>query len=145
MTVTRIIEVMKAKTPVIQPMWIPPRIVTGKPVRRRYRFTASVPAPSIAISASTVDTCPRMASRIKPMREANSEMRTVTGLRKPIVGSGRRTRGTSWPVCTGAAAIGGVTSTSASRCGLPHLWQNRASSGNRAPQLQYSGTFFSFS
>jgi phosphoglycerate dehydrogenase-like enzyme len=27
-----------------------------------------------------------------------------------------------------------------SRCGLPHLWQNRASSGSCAPQVQKSGT-----
>ena len=32
------------------------------------------------------------------------------------------------------------TTKSSSRCGLPHLWQNRASGGSCAPQVQYSGT-----
>src|SRR5882724_6344611 len=36
---------------------------------------------------------------------------------------------------TSAAAI---ETTSLSRCGLPHLWQKRASGGRAAPQLQNS-------
>src|SRR5580658_10952511 len=45
---------------------------------------------------------------------------------------------------TGAERTGGGGGGSAtirsSRCGLPHLWQNSASSGSLAPHVQYSGT-----
>src|SRR5260221_13586563 len=47
----------------------------------------------------------------------------------------------------GASSTGGgsgcstsSTNTGSSRCGLPHLWQNRASGGSFAPQVQTSGT-----
>jgi phosphoglycerate dehydrogenase-like enzyme len=41
----------------------------------------------------------------------------------------------------GGRAIGSSsTNTGSSRVGLPHLWQKRASSGSRAPQVQDSGT-----
>src|SRR5580658_2568509 len=45
---------------------------------------------------------------------------------------------------TGGGRTGGGGGCSAtirsSRCGLPHLWQNSASSGSLAPHVQYSGT-----
>src|SRR5450755_1686852 len=48
---------------------------------------------------------------------------------------------------TGTAVKGGgdgsstsSTNTGSWRCGLPHLWQNRASGGSFAPQVQTSGT-----
>src|SRR6266550_5434740 len=34
---------------------------------------------------------------------------------------------------------GGCSTTTSSRCGLPHLWQNRESGGSWAPHVQYSG------
>src|ERR1700742_3200927 len=52
--------------------------------------------------------------------------------------------GGAWRGRTGGATTmrGGssATTTGSSRKGRPHLWQNRASSGSRAPQVQYSGT-----
>src|SRR5713226_10688801 len=35
--------------------------------------------------------------------------------------------------------VGGCSTTISSRCGLPHLWQNRESGGSSAPHVQYSG------
>ena len=41
---------------------------------------------------------------------------------------------------TGGGGAAAPLHAGSSRCGLPHLWQKRASSGSFAPQVQYSGT-----
>jgi hypothetical protein len=70
-----------------------------------------------------------MASEEAP---PNSAIRTANPLPKPMGGN------------FGAAGSGGGAGCSASkgssRCGLPHLWQKRASSGSVAPQVQRRGT-----
>src|SRR5580698_2335832 len=40
----------------------------------------------------------------------------------------------------GATGSSSSTISGSARVGLPHLWQKRASSGSRAPQVQDSGT-----
>ena len=79
-------------------------------------------------------------------------MRTASGFRNPMDAA----RAARWTcansACNACDITGGATggggaanAMSSSRCGFPHLWQNRASSGNRAPQVQNSGTVTSFS
>src|SRR5579872_719708 len=53
---------------------------------------------------------------------------------RAVIGAGSSVKGNG-----GGERTSSMT-TGSSRCGLPHLWQNRASGGSFAPQVQTSGT-----
>src|SRR6185369_16267474 len=106
------------------------------PVRRRYKYTAKNPPATGTASING----PATAESRNTGTPARTATRTAVALRKLMgastggggaVGNGARID------CTSG---GSSTAINSSRCGLPHLWQNRASSGSCAPQVQYSGT-----
>ena len=70
----------------------------------------------------------------------SAAIRTAMGLRKFSGGASRRTAMTGGRTIS-AVSTGRASGSTApnSRCGLPHLWQKRASGGSCAPQLQNSG------
>src|SRR4051812_3619867 len=53
----------------------------------------------------------------------------------------RRAGGAAAGVSVAVSAAASGSGSTMSRCGLPHLWQKRASGGSCAPQLQNSGIF----
>ena len=66
-------------------------------------------------------------------------MRMATGLRK-LMGRVSGARGSGAGGATNSACSGvWISGATSSRWGFPHLWQNRASGGNCAPQVQNSG------
>src|ERR1022692_1573838 len=76
------------------------------------------------------------------MPAINSPMRTAVRLWKLTRGGALGGGTPSGPGVTAITTSGGratVSGTISSRCGLPQRWQNRASGGNSAPQVQNSG------
>ena len=65
-----------------------------------------------------------------------SATRTAIAFRKLIGGGG----GGGASGGSGGTTTGSSTNGGSSRCGFPHLWQNKASCGSLAPHVQYSGT-----
>ena len=83
-------------------------------------------------------------SGITPANVANAEeiraARTAAELRKPMPGGGAGNgRGGGSAGCV-ETSVANASISGSSRCGLPHLWQNRASSGSLAPHVQNSFT-----
>ncbi len=76
------------------------------------------------------------------MPAISSPMRTAVLLWKLTLGGVLGGWAPSGPGGATATTSGGratVSGSTSSRCGLPQRWQNRASGGNSAPQVQNSG------
>src|SRR5215472_7087634 len=131
---TKTAIITKTKSPQIQPRCAPCSTDSFWPVRRRYRKTQKKPATTNQTKEIAGANWPETIDIAKDDAPPSKAMRTASPLLRPM-GGNRGACGSG-----GGAVTASSRSKGSSRWGLPHLWQNRASSGNFAPHVQYSGT-----